>query len=66
LEEPPAAQVGHDDRVTLGERRDERKPHVAGLRVAVQQNDRAALAGDAVVQPDAVDLGEAFLHRVTS
>ena len=60
------AQVGHDDRVTLGERRDERKPHAAGLRVAVQQNGRAALAGDPVVQPDAVDLGEAFLHRVTS
>jgi hypothetical protein len=52
------AQVGHDHGVALGEERHDRPPHVPGLRVAVQEDDRAALAADDVVQPDPVDLGE--------
>src|SRR5213078_2073385 len=55
-----AAQVGNDDRVMFGERRHDRMPHVAGLRVAVQQDDGAAAAGDPVVQSNAVDLREAL------
>ena len=35
---------------------DERRPHVTGLRITVDQDDRAAGAGDAVVQAHAVHL----------
>ena len=55
-----AAQVGHDDGVTLGEQRHERAPHVAGLGIAVQQDHRAAPPADEIAQPHAVDLGEAL------
>ena len=55
-----AAQIGNDNRVTLGERRHDRMPHVAGLRVAVQQDHGAALAADAIVQSNSVDFGEAL------
>ena len=43
---------------------DQRPPHVAGFGIAVQQHDGIALAGDEVVQPDAVDLGEFALRRL--
>ena len=55
-----AAKVGNHDRVALGEPRQDRVPHVAGLGVAVEQDDCAPLASDEVSDPRAVDLGEAL------
>ena len=39
-----AAEVRNDDRVTLGEGRHNRMPHMVGFGIAVQQNHRASLA----------------------
>ena len=55
-----AAQVGNDDGVALGEQRHDRTPHVAGLGIAVQQDNRAAFAANEIVQSDSVDPGEAL------
>ena len=55
-----AAKIGDHDRVALGEPRQDRVPHVSGLGVAVEQDDRAALASDEVADPRAVDIGEAL------
>ena len=57
-----AAQIGRDHGVLVGEFGDQRPPHVAGFGIAVQQHDRIALAGDEIMQPDAVDLGEFALR----
>jgi hypothetical protein len=54
-----AAQIRSNHRVRLGQLGDERPPHVTGLRVAMQQQHRLALAGGEVVQLGAVDLGKA-------
>ena len=56
-----AAQIGRDHGVRLGQLGDQRPPHVAGLGVAVQQDHRLAVAGGEIVEPDAVDVGEAAL-----
>src|SRR5882762_6100865 len=37
---------------------------MAGFGIAVQQHDGLAVAGDEIVQPDAVDLGEFALRRL--
>src|SRR5258705_12967108 len=37
---------------------------MAGLGIAVQQHDGIALAGDEIVQPDTIDLGEFALRRL--
>ena len=62
LAEP--AQIGGDHGVRLGKLRHERAPHVAVLRVAMQQDDRLALPGREIMQPHAVDVGEAALRRL--
>jgi hypothetical protein len=41
-----AAQVGHDDRASVDQRRCKRRPHVVGVAEAVQHDDRRALAAD--------------------
>ena len=53
-----AAQIRRDHSVFVGKLCDQRPPHVAGFGEAMQQHDRIAFAGDEVMQPDAVDLGE--------
>ena len=63
---PEAAQVRRDHGVGLRQLRHQRPPHVAGLRVAVQQDHRLALAGGEIVKPDAVDLGEAAFDRAAA
>ena len=52
--EAHAAQVGCDHGVIWGELGCERRPHVAGLAIAVQQQDRRPLAADAHVEGRAV------------
>jgi len=37
---------------------------MAGLGISVQQHDGIALAGNEIVQPDTVDLGEFALRRL--
>ena len=54
-----AAQVGNDDRVVAHQIGRHRRPHVAGLAIAVQQHDRRPLAADANVDGRAV--GAQFL-----
>src|SRR5271154_5965216 len=56
-----AAQIGRDHRVGFGQLRDQRPPHVAVLRVAVQQNDWLTDAGGEVMKPHSVKLGEVTL-----
>ena len=51
---PHAAKIRRDDRVILHEHRGERRPHVAGIAEAVQQEDGRTLAADAHVQRRAV------------
>src|SRR5207244_11213869 len=55
-----AAQIWHDNDVTLGEQRHDRAPHMAGLAIPVEQDHRATLPADEIAQSDAVDLGEAL------
>ena len=57
--EAHAAQVGHDHRVVAREIAGQRRPHVAGLAIAVQQHDRRAVAADADMDGRAV--GRDFL-----
>src|SRR2546425_6991354 len=59
---PEAAQIGSDNRMRLGELGDEGPPHMAGLSVAVKQNDRFVFAGNQVVNFDSVDLAETTFH----
>src|ERR1700686_778495 len=54
-----AGQVWCDYRKSLGEHWNNRPPHQRGLGVAVQQDERWAVAGRQVMQLDAVDLGRA-------
>jgi hypothetical protein len=60
---PEAAQVGSNDRMSLGEFGNDRPPHMACLRKPVQENHRVALAGHPVVDIDSVELGEAAFHQ---
>ncbi len=57
-----AAQVRSDDRAAPGQLGDQRQPHMAGLRIAMKQHHWIALAGDQIMQPDAIRLGEAALR----
>ena len=57
-----AAQIRRDHGVLVGEFGDQRPPHMAGFGKAVQQHDGIALAGDEIMQPDAIDLGEFALR----
>ena len=52
--EPHAAQVGNDHRVIARQVFGKRHPHVAGLAIAVQQNDRGSRAADAHIELSAV------------
>ena len=61
-ESPEAAQIGRNERMRQGELGDERPPHMAVLRVAVEENDRLAFAGNQVVNSDSVDVAEAAFH----
>ena len=54
------AQVRNNDRVTCGEGRHDRMPHMAGFGITVQQDHRAILAADEITQSNSVDLGEAL------
>ena len=54
--EPHAAQVGGDNRVVVGKLRRQGCPHVAGLAIAVQQDDRRSLAADPHIQGRAIRL----------
>ena len=56
-----AAQIRRDHRIGLGKLGNQRPPHVAVLRITVQQNDRFAFAGGEIVQPHAAKLGKAAL-----
>ena len=47
--EAHAAQVGDDDGVILDQPRGERRPHVAGVAEAVEQQDGRPMAADADV-----------------
>ena len=47
----------------LSQFRDQRPPHVAVLRIAVQQDHRLALAGNEIVEPDAIHGCKAALDR---
>ena len=60
---PKAAQVGRNHSVCPRQFCDQRPPHMAVLRVAVQQDDRFAFAGGQVVQSRSVDAREAALDR---
>jgi hypothetical protein len=60
---PEASQVGSDDRMGLSEFGDKRPPHMAGLRVTMQEKHRIAFAGDQIVKLGSVDLGKAALDR---
>ncbi len=46
----------------VGKFRDQWQPHVAGFGIAVQQHHGVALAGNEIMQLDAVDLGELALR----
>jgi hypothetical protein len=59
-----AAQVRRDHGMLVGQFRDHSQPHVAGFGIAMQQHQRVALAGDQIMQFDAVDLGELALRRL--
>ena len=59
-----AAQVRRDHGMFVREFCDQRQPHMAGFGVAVQQHDGVALAGDQIMQLDAIDLGEFALRRL--
>jgi hypothetical protein len=59
------AEVGHDDRVVRRQLRGERRPHVAGLAVAMEQHDRGTAAADPHVEGRSVgrDLPDAEARR---
>src|ERR1700674_2540762 len=57
-----AAQVRCNDRVGLREFGDEREPHVACLREAVEEHNWIATTGDQIVQPGPVHIYEAASH----
>jgi hypothetical protein len=59
-----AAQIRRDDDTAIVQLRYQRQPHVAGFRIAVQQDDRcfAALSGFQIVQFDTVDAGGVALY----
>ena len=44
--EPHPTQIGGDNRLVMGELRCERRPHVAGLTISVEQDDCWSLAAD--------------------
>ena len=52
-----AAQIRRDHVVVLGQLRDDMAPFVPGLRPAMQQHDRKALAGGDVVQSHVAEIG---------
>ena len=58
-----AAQIRRDHGVLVGKLCDQRPPHMAGFGKAMQQHDGIALAGDQIVQLDAVDVGKFALRR---
>src|SRR5258708_8935962 len=51
-----AAEIRHDDRVVLDEHLRQRRPHVARVAEAVQQDDRRPLPSDANMKTGAVGL----------
>jgi hypothetical protein len=59
-----AAQVGDDDRAVLGQRGRRGVPHRARLRIAVQEQQRRAAAGDAHVDRDLPRVDVAGLEAV--
>jgi hypothetical protein len=48
--EPHAAQIGHDHRVIARKVRRQRRPHVAGFTIAMQQNDSRPAPADTHMQ----------------
>ena len=58
-----AAQIRSDHGVLVGKFCDQRPPHMAGFGKAMQQHDGITLAGNQIVQLDAVGFGEFALRR---
>ncbi len=60
-----AGQIGRDYGETLGQSGNDRLPHQRGLRIAMQQDERGAVAGGHVVQLGSVNLctarGDSFI-----
>ena len=54
--QPYAAQIGCDDGVVAGEFRRQRPPHIAGLSIAMEQDDRWPLTTDTDMEGCAVCL----------
>src|SRR5437016_13116084 len=57
-------QVGNNDRMILREQWHDRRPHMARLRITMQQDDRASLAANIIMDASAVDLGIVFGESV--
>ena len=58
------AQIRSDHPVALRQAGQDLAPHVPGLRPAVQEDDRSALPGGDVVEPDVAQIGEIMDERL--